>query len=61
MFLQFPLYWFSMPGIMKGWVDRVLAQGFAFTLEKIYSNGVFKVIVYKMSKTSSSSRKQLQH
>lgn len=39
---QFPLYWFSVPAIMKGWMDRVLTQGFAFSLEKIYNNGVFK-------------------
>uniref|UniRef100_A0A3Q1EG10 Flavodoxin-like fold domain-containing protein n=1 Tax=Acanthochromis polyacanthus TaxID=80966 RepID=A0A3Q1EG10_9TELE len=40
---QFPLYWFSVPAILKGWFDRVLAQGFAFSLEKMYDNGVFKV------------------
>lgn len=40
---QFPLYWFSVPAIMKGWIDRVLTQGFAFSLEKMYNNGVFKV------------------
>jgi NAD(P)H dehydrogenase (quinone) len=28
--LQFPLWWFSMPAIMKGWVDRVLANGVAY-------------------------------
>lgn len=28
--LQFPLWWFSMPAIMKGWVDRVYAYGFAY-------------------------------
>ncbi|XP_029903764.1 NAD(P)H dehydrogenase [quinone] 1 [Myripristis murdjan] len=39
---QFPLYWFSVPAIMKGWMDRVLTQGFAFSLEKMYNNGVFK-------------------
>lgn len=39
---QFPLYWFSVPAIMKGWMDRVLTQGFAFSLEKIYNRGVFK-------------------
>ncbi|KAM3876848.1 NAD(P)H dehydrogenase [quinone] 1 [Diretmus argenteus] len=39
---QFPLYWFSVPAIMKGWVDRVLAQGFAFSLEQMYDNGIFK-------------------
>ncbi|XP_068173532.1 NAD(P)H dehydrogenase [quinone] 1 isoform X2 [Antennarius striatus] len=39
---QFPLYWFSVPAIMKGWIDRVLAQGFAFSLQKVYNNGIFK-------------------
>ncbi|XP_056121700.1 NAD(P)H dehydrogenase [quinone] 1 [Rhinichthys klamathensis goyatoka] len=39
---QFPLYWFSVPAIMKGWMDRVLTQGFAFTLQKMYDNGIFK-------------------
>lgn len=28
--LQFPLWWFSMPAIMKGWVERVFAHGFAY-------------------------------
>jgi NAD(P)H dehydrogenase (quinone) len=28
--LQFPLWWFSMPAIMKGWVDRVYAYGLAY-------------------------------
>lgn len=28
--LQFPLWWFSMPAILKGWVDRVFAYGFAY-------------------------------
>lgn len=27
---QFPYWWFSMPAIMKGWVERVFAQGFAY-------------------------------
>uniref|UniRef100_A0A3B5ASX5 Ribosyldihydronicotinamide dehydrogenase [quinone] n=1 Tax=Stegastes partitus TaxID=144197 RepID=A0A3B5ASX5_9TELE len=39
---QFPLYWFSVPAIMKGWMDRVLTQGFAFSLQNVYNNGLFK-------------------
>ncbi|KAK6294052.1 hypothetical protein J4Q44_G00348820 [Coregonus suidteri] len=39
---QFPLYWFSVPAIMKGWIDRVLTQGFAFSLQKMYNNGIFQ-------------------
>ncbi|MFF2953733.1 NAD(P)H-dependent oxidoreductase [Kitasatospora sp. NPDC057965] len=26
---QFPLWWFSVPAILKGWIDRVLTFGFA--------------------------------
>jgi NAD(P)H dehydrogenase (quinone) len=28
--LQFPLWWFSLPAILKGWVERVYAYGFAY-------------------------------
>lgn len=28
--LVFPLWWFSMPAIMKGWIDRVWAFGLAY-------------------------------
>jgi NAD(P)H dehydrogenase (quinone) len=27
---QFPYWWFSLPAIMKGWVERVFAYGFAY-------------------------------
>lgn len=27
---QFPLWWYSVPAIMKGWIDRVLSYGFAY-------------------------------
>ena len=28
--LQFPLWWFSVPAIMKGWLDRVFVNGVAY-------------------------------
>lgn len=28
--IQFPLWWYSMPAILKGWFDRVFVSGFAF-------------------------------
>jgi NAD(P)H dehydrogenase (quinone) len=28
--LQFPLWWYGMPAILKGWFDRVFVQGFAY-------------------------------
>lgn len=27
---QFPLWWFAPPAILKGWIDRVFANGFAY-------------------------------
>ena len=26
----FPLWWYSLPAILKGWIDRVFANGFAY-------------------------------
>ncbi|HEY9746157.1 MAG TPA: NAD(P)H-dependent oxidoreductase [Oculatellaceae cyanobacterium] len=40
--LQFPLWWFSMPAIMKGWVDRVFAFKAIYSREKWYGTGSFK-------------------
>ena len=28
--LLFPIYWWSMPAILKGWIDRVWTYGFAY-------------------------------
>lgn len=40
--LQFPFYWFSMPAIMKGWVDRVFSNGFVYGGGKWYDRGGLK-------------------
>lgn len=40
---NFPLWWFGLPAILKGWVDRVFAMGFAYGAGKgVYDNGAFK-------------------
>jgi len=39
--LQFPLWWFGLPAIMKGWVDRVFAMRRAYGGGKYYDRGVF--------------------
>ncbi|MBI4813646.1 MAG: NAD(P)H-dependent oxidoreductase [Methanobacterium sp.] len=41
---QFPIWWSNFPAILKGWVDRVFYNGFAFNLAemKLYGNGPLK-------------------
>jgi len=40
---NFPLWWFGMPAILKGWVDRVLAYGYAYGGDYgFYKEGRFK-------------------
>lgn len=39
---QFPLWWFSVPAILKGWVDKVFAMGRVYGGGKWYDNGNFQ-------------------
>jgi NAD(P)H dehydrogenase (quinone) len=36
---QFPMWWFGMPAILKGWCDRVLAAGRVYDRGRWYENG----------------------
>ncbi|MBT7780009.1 MAG: NAD(P)H-dependent oxidoreductase [Rhodospirillales bacterium] len=38
--LFFPIWWWSMPAMLKGWVDRVFTSGFAFTFEDGNTKGL---------------------
>jgi NAD(P)H dehydrogenase (quinone) len=40
--LQFPLWWFGLPAMLKGWVDRVMAMGRTYGNGAIYQNGKFR-------------------
>ena len=42
MIWQFPLWWFTVPAILKGWVDRVFAYGRVYGEGRCYEKGVFK-------------------
>ena len=39
---HFPVWWFGMPAILKGWVDRVFSRGFAYSAGRKYDRGHFK-------------------
>ena len=39
--LQFPLWWGGPPAILKGWIDRVLAYGYAYVDGARFDTGLF--------------------
>ncbi|XP_057610028.1 NAD(P)H dehydrogenase [quinone] 1-like isoform X2 [Chionomys nivalis] len=70
---QFPLYWFGVPAIMKGWFERVFVREFAYTYATMYDHGPFRSgilhfcgfqvlepqVVYSISHTPPDTRKQI--
>jgi putative NADPH-quinone reductase len=34
--LSFPMFWFSVPAILKGWIDRVLLSGLCYGGRRFY-------------------------
>jgi NAD(P)H dehydrogenase (quinone) len=42
MIWQFPLWWFSVPGILKGWVDKVFAFNRIYGRGRFYGKGVLR-------------------
>lgn len=40
--IMFPLWWFGMPAILKGWIDRVLVSGIAYSRRDVFERGRFK-------------------
>lgn len=40
--LNFPMWWFGAPAILKGWIDRVLSAGFAYDRDSRFKTGRFR-------------------
>ena len=53
--LQFPIWWFGMPAIMKGWADRVFARGFAYIAGRKYDTGMFRGKTAMVAATTGTS------
>lgn len=54
MIWQFPLWWFSVPAVLKGWVDRVFAMGRFYKAGHYYETGIFKGKKALLSLTTGS-------
>ncbi len=61
----FPVYWWSFPAILKGWVDRVFAQGWAYDFTPERSVGLLKdrptLVLATAGSTAATYRKYGYH
>ena len=52
---QFPIWWFGMPAILKGWADRIFARGFAYIPGRKYDTGMFRGKTAMIAATTGTS------
>jgi NAD(P)H dehydrogenase (quinone) len=53
--LQFPVWRYGMPAILKGWADRVFARGFAYAAGRNYDRGMFRGKTAMVAATTGTS------
>jgi len=59
--LQYPMWWHLPPAMLKGWFDRVLAYGEAYTSRKRFEKGRFVGKRAMLSVTVGASRSTYEH
>jgi NAD(P)H dehydrogenase (quinone) len=59
--LQYPMWWHLPPAMLKGWFDRVLAYGAAYTSKKRFERGQFVGKRAMLSVTVGTSRSTYAH
>ncbi len=60
MIWQFPFWWYGVPGMLKGWVDRVFAYGRAYKSGCSHATGVFRGKRALLSLTAGASESSYQ-
>lgn len=38
--LVYPVYWWGMPGLLKGWIDRVISYGWAYGDDEVHADAL---------------------
>jgi NAD(P)H dehydrogenase (quinone) len=58
---QYPIWWFGMPAMLKGWIDRVFAFGGVYTAKMRYENGKFRGKRAMLSVTAGAPETTYRH
>jgi NAD(P)H dehydrogenase (quinone) len=53
--LQYPMWWFGMPAVLKGWADRVFTRGYAYLPGRKYDTGMLRGKLAMVSITTGTS------
>lgn len=61
MIWHFPLWWFSVPAILKGWQDRVFAMERFYKGDHLYENGMMKGKKALLSVTTGTEYEAYQY
>ena len=56
--IQFPLWWFGAPAMLKGWMDRVLVYGALYSSEQRFEHGVCQGKKVLLCVTTGSSAQE---
>lgn len=56
LFFIYPIWWYSHPAILKGWIDRVFSFGFAYTMTDKGPEGLLKNKTATVITTSGGDR-----
>lgn len=56
---QFPVWWYAPPAIVKGWADRVLSHGFAYTDSELFDTGLLRGRKAMLALTTGGTREEL--
>jgi NAD(P)H dehydrogenase (quinone) len=59
--LQFPLWWFGLPAMLKGWMDRVFVYGGLYSSSKRHDTGICRNKKAVLCVTTGSSAKACAH
>ncbi len=58
--LQFPIWWYGPPAVLKGWADRVLTHGFAYTDTQLFDTGLLAGKRAMATVTTGGTREELE-
>ncbi|MGW0161897.1 NAD(P)H-dependent oxidoreductase [Mycobacterium sp. NPDC003323] len=49
MVLVYPVYWWGMPALLKGWIDRVISYGWAYGDDHVHADALSRLDIHLLA------------